>query len=57
MQSTEINPNAKLTKAAVLEVRAAAANGESHLAIAARYGVTTPCIWQVVRRKSWKHIA
>lgn len=47
---------AKLTDEAVRAIRAAAATGESQYVLAARFGVTQGTIWNVVWRKTWRHI-
>lgn len=52
----ESRPAAKLTAAAVREIRAAAGHGELRSAIAARHGVSTRTIRGVVRRDSWRHV-
>lgn len=49
-------PAAKLTDAAVLDIRARYRAGETQQAIADRYSVTRPCIGYVVRRETWTHI-
>ena len=53
----ERNTNAKLTEAAVREIRALyAAGGISQQALADWYGVNQTKISDVVRRKTWKHV-
>lgn len=47
---------AKLTEAAVLEIRYRAVNGETNLALAAEFGVPDTAISQIVRGKNWKHV-
>jgi hypothetical protein len=46
-----------LTEDEVREIRALAANSNlSHGRIAARFNVTGAAIWQIVARRSWKHV-
>ena len=52
----ERHPSAKLTESAVVEIRLAAAGGESRSSIAARHGVTKALVNQVVWRKAWAHV-
>jgi hypothetical protein len=52
----EKRPNAKLTAADVMEVRAGLANGTPSRELAARFGVTRGTINDVGRRYSWKHL-
>ena len=44
---------AKLTEAQVLAIRA---SGAARLALATKYGVTNHAIYEVLSRKTWKHI-
>ena len=46
----------KLTASDVRAIRRLAASGHKYAALARVYSVTTPAIWQVVHRKTWKHI-
>lgn len=48
-------PNAKLTEAAVLEIRAAKRG--SVRAVADRHGVSVRTAWSVRARRSWRHVA
>jgi len=52
----ERHPNAKLTAAQVIEIRAAAARGELRTSIAARLGVGLSAVHQAARRATWKHL-
>lgn len=47
---------AKLTAAAVREIRLAASRGEKHADIAIRFGVCEATIQHVARRRTWKHV-
>lgn len=50
----ERNPNAKLTEAQVLQIRAEyAVRSETHDQIAERYGVCRPVITGILNRRSW----
>lgn len=51
------NPHAILTEAAVREIRAAHAAGESALRLADRFGVTRWAIYDVIRRRKWAWLA
>lgn len=53
----EQNGRAKLTEEDVREIRALAASGIPHRHLAEQFGVTKPCINDVVYRKNWKHVA
>jgi len=51
------HPTAKLTEAAVRELRARyAAGGVVHRELAAEYGVAEPTIAKVIARRSWRHV-
>lgn len=52
----ERNPHRKLTDAAVREIRAAIAAGESNAQIAIRHGVTDGAIWFIRKGIAWKHV-
>ena len=52
----EGHPNAKLTEAAVRDVRARYATVETVSSLARQHGVVVETMWGVVTRKSWKHI-
>ena len=52
----EANGTAKLTAAAVLEIRAGRAAGERLRILAKRYGVTEALVSMVSLRKVWRHI-
>lgn len=51
------HPCAKLDEPRVLEIRAAAARGETVRSLAARHGVCTRSICQIVNRITWKHVS
>jgi len=54
----EAHPRARLTADAVREIRSAiAARRESARSLAARFGVQECTIYDVSKRKSWKHVA
>lgn len=53
----EGNPAAKLTTSQVIEIREAAARGESQSALAKRFAVGTSTIGRVVRREKWTHVS
>jgi hypothetical protein len=46
----------KLTEKDVVEIRQAAAAGESQRSIAARYDITQPNVGYIVRRDTWAHV-
>lgn len=50
------NPNARLTDAAVRDIRRRCAAGESQRSLAREYGVDQTLISLVVLRKAWRHI-
>lgn len=50
----ERNSKAKLTSAAVIEIRRLAASGISHRVLAGQYGVSRPAISYAVRGDTWK---
>lgn len=52
----ERQPMSKLTAEIVVEIRLAAATGESHGAIAARVGCSSVNVWKIVHRKKWAHV-
>lgn len=52
----ETSPNAKLTEGRVLSVRTAVASGRTITSVANEHNVSVSCIWDVVHRKTWKHI-
>ena len=47
----------KLDEKAVKEIRSRAAQGESHRKLGKDYGVSHVAVGQIVRRKTWRHIA
>lgn len=52
----EFNKNSKLTETQVREIRERRASGATTVALAAEYGVTTPLISYIVKRRIWKHV-
>lgn len=60
--STDHNPigerhsNAVLTENQVRDIRARRANGERQIDLAAEYGVGETTIWNLVNRRTWKHV-
>jgi hypothetical protein len=48
--------NAKLTATDICAIRDAASNGTQQQVLARIYGVSKPCISNIVHRKRWKHI-
>lgn len=51
------NGQAKLTEDDVREIRVRRAEGETYVALGARFGVTKHCIFRVCARKNWRHVA
>lgn len=47
---------AKLDESKVQEIRARAATGETHTAIAASFGVTRPTVSDVIQGRAWTHV-
>lgn len=54
--SGERNPNAKLTAAKVLAIRADVAAGEPQRSVARRYGVGKSTVNYIVTRRIWAHV-
>ena len=54
--SGELHPNAKLTAAQVLSIRALARLGYSHPWLAREFRITTTNIRYIVQRKAWKDL-
>ena len=50
------NPRAKLTEKYVTEIRILFAQGQPVKELAQQYEVSTSCIWNVVKIRSWKHV-
>jgi hypothetical protein len=50
------NPNAKLTEAAVREIRQRYDQGERPQGLARAFGVTGPVISNIVARRAWRHV-
>jgi hypothetical protein len=44
---------ARLTRGQVLEIRAGQSDGESHAALAERFGVAESTVWAIVHRRTW----
>lgn len=53
----EANGNAKLTEAAVIEIRARRAAGETTTALAREFGVSVTMISKIHLRRKWRHVA
>jgi hypothetical protein len=56
MSRGEDHWKAKMTVAKVIALRAEAAAGDSYSTLAARYGIGTANVGQVVRRENWRHV-
>jgi hypothetical protein len=41
----------------VLAIRRESADGATHRALAAKYRVSYAAIWDIVKRRSWKHLS
>ena len=53
----EAHPNARLTRAKVIEIRKEAKiEGTSRAWIAARYGVSRSCVDRIVLGTTWRHL-
>jgi hypothetical protein len=52
----EALPFAKLTGAAVLDIRARVTSGELQKQVGARYGIKQSYVSQIVHRKRWSHV-
>ena len=48
--------NKRLTEDDIRSIRENAKNGIKNSIQADEYGVTQPCIWNIVQRNTWKHI-
>lgn len=53
----EANGSSKLTEAKVLEIRHRRAAGETARALAQEFGVSSPLISYIAKRKAWRHVA
>ncbi|MYR75142.1 MULTISPECIES: HNH endonuclease [unclassified Streptomyces] len=53
----EVNGQARLTVAQVLQIRARAAAGELQRVLAAEYGISRPTVSRIVNGHGWTHIA
>jgi HNH endonuclease len=52
----EHHHGAHLTERQVREIRARAAAGESLAGIAKKYPITLPTVYQIVQRRTWRHV-
>lgn len=53
----ELHPNARLTRAQVIDIRKEAKiEGTSRAWIAARYGVSRSCVDRIVLGTTWRHL-
>lgn len=52
----ERHRTAKLTEAAVVEIRHRYANGATQMTLAKEYGVNFSTIFAIVKRQTWKHL-
>jgi hypothetical protein len=52
----EASPQAKMTETKVIEARALSSKGFSIRRLAKLFGVNTKTMWQIVHRKTWKHV-
>jgi len=52
----ENNGQAKITEIQVREIRNLSATGASDATLAKRYSVSRKAIWQIVRRRVWRHV-
>lgn len=53
----EINANSKLVVFDVVSIRTARANGKSVRDIANEYGLSRTHVYDILKRKAWKHVA
>lgn len=51
------NNAAKLTEDAVLEIRSRHVAGETQVALARYFSVSQNCVWRIVSRQGWRHVA
>jgi hypothetical protein len=56
MSRGERHHSAKLTEARVRAIRAAYAGGVCQAILSREYGVTPTCVYNIVHRKTWRHI-
>jgi hypothetical protein len=47
---------ARLNERSVAEIRVRAAKGETHVALAAEFGISRGCLSRIVRRELWRHV-
>lgn len=52
----ESNRSARLTAPIVRDIRVRVAAGETHRAVALRYGVSQPAVTAIVKRRAWRHV-
>lgn len=52
----ERNAHARLTEAAVREIRSKGAAGVRTAVLAAEYGISADCVRKVVTRRRWRHV-
>lgn len=52
----ELNNNVKLSKEIVLAIRKEFSKGKSQLELSIKYGVKKPCIWKIIKRRTWEHL-
>lgn len=55
-QRGEAHNSAKLTEDKVRSIRARYAAGERQVDLAREFGLSTPNVWYVISRKTWKHV-
>lgn len=55
-QHGEDNPSAKVTAGDVVEIRRRVGSGERQTVLAAEYGLDKTAVYQMVHRKTWRHI-
>lgn len=52
----ENNPNSKLNKEIVIDIRNEYNNGVNMKTLSEKYNVNKPCIWKIVNNYTWKHL-
>lgn len=57
MRRGENHATSKLTEDVVRRMRALRAQGHGQRAVGEMFGVTQACVWAVVHRRTWKHVA
>lgn len=53
----EENVTARLTEAAVIEIRGGAARGRTTASLARQFGVAETTVHDVLHRRTWRHVA